>query len=616
MGKRKNESQKKSNKRASLRVALSNGYWVYKMLFKMSPGTMIVLIITTIVNSISPTISYYMFGRLIDKIAQIQFGGIDNVSDLIRNTDIPNYIMLYAGVLVANRFVSYIASYMDRKINHYYMQFFQLEIAGKISDLDVQRFEDPDTINTIKRAQDNTWKVYYFYKDSIKLFSRIITTIVTSTVIISIAPLLGLVTLLLSIPNMVIASLYMREVWNYLNETQEQRKKGWWLWGKLESTKQEEQYLTKANRFIYSIINEIWKTTFGTELDINKKNLRRESILLITVFLRYSLLPLYLISLVLTGNVSVGSFTFYLQQTVSLADNLDTVFSRIVGAWDITSYITFVRKAYSMKPAIKSGTIRLKGNNPPTIEFKDVWFKYPGSKSYVLKNVSFKIKPGDEIALVGENGAGKTTLIKLILRYYDCDKGEIFLNDIPIKDIKLADYHNLVGALFQEYKKYGEISVKENVFAGRPTSKLDSSKITKSLKLADAYTFVDKLPNKLNQVLDKSFEDGTNLSTGQWQKIALARMFYRDAPVLILDEPTAAIDANAEYRIFKRIFDTFKDKTVIIISHRFSTVRNAKKIYVLHDGRIVEEGSHKQLMAKKEGRYKKAFDLQAKGYTK
>ncbi len=242
-----------------------------------------------------------------------------------------------------------------------------------------------------------------------------------------------------------------------------------------------------------------------------------------------------------------------------------------------------------------------------------ILFKYPGSKNYVLKNINLTIKSGDEIALVGENGAGKTTLIKLILRIYDCQKGKILINDIPIEKLNLEEYHKLIGALFQEFDKFGELNVKQNIIAGNHTIPVDESNISNAVKLADAKEFIDKFPKKYYQVLNKAFTDGVNLSTGQWQKIALARMFYRNAPVLILDEPTASIDANAEYRIFKRIFETFKGKTLIIISHRFSTVRNAQKIYVIHEGEIVEDGSHDELI-KKNGRYKKAFDLQAKGY--
>ena len=229
-----------------------------------------------------------------------------------------------------------------------------------------------------------------------------------------------------------------------------------------------------------------------------------------------------------------------------------------------------------------------------------------------MKDFNLSIKNGEKIALVGENGAGKTTLIKLLLRFYDVTDGEILVNGINIKNINLEKWYSEIGALFQDFIKY-QFTFKENVYFGDQKQINNLELLKDAIKKSGADEYLKDLPNKFNQIIGKMFKDGIDLSGGQWQKLALARAFFKNAPILILDEPTSAIDAKAEYEIFQRVQELQKDKTVIIISHRFSTVRNADKILVLNEGAIIEEGSHETLM-KMKGLYAELFNIQAKGY--
>ena len=229
-----------------------------------------------------------------------------------------------------------------------------------------------------------------------------------------------------------------------------------------------------------------------------------------------------------------------------------------------------------------------------------------------MKNFNLIIGSGEKIALVGENGAGKSTLIKLILRFYDPTEGEILLNGVNIKEVNLNDWYKQIGALFQDFIKY-QFTFKENVIYGDVAKRNDLLAIKDAIQKAGADSYLKDLPKGIDQIVGKTFEDGIDLSGGQWQKLALARAFFRDAPILILDEPTSAIDAKAEYEIFQKVGELQKDKTVIIISHRFSTVRNADRILVLEGGKIIEEGNHEKLM-KKDGLYAELFNIQAQGY--
>ena len=229
-----------------------------------------------------------------------------------------------------------------------------------------------------------------------------------------------------------------------------------------------------------------------------------------------------------------------------------------------------------------------------------------------MHDFNLVIEKGEKVALVGENGAGKTTIIKLLLRFYDVTEGEILLNGVDIKEIDLETWHEMVGALFQDFIKY-QFTFEENVYFGDSKKNGDLEALKGAIKKSGADSYVEDLPKGINQTLGKMFEGGIDLSGGQWQKLALARAFLKDAPILILDEPTSAIDAKAEYEIFEKVQKLQKDKTVIIISHRFSTVRNADRILVLDEGKIIEEGDHKTLM-KKNGLYAELFNIQAQGY--
>jgi ABC-type multidrug transport system fused ATPase/permease subunit len=245
---------------------------------------------------------------------------------------------------------------------------------------------------------------------------------------------------------------------------------------------------------------------------------------------------------------------------------------------------------------------------------KNIHFSYPNSDKVVFKDFSLNIKSGEKVAIVGHNGAGKTTLVKLLCRIYQPTSGSIEINGQNLHGLKIDSWYKNIGVLFQEFNTYPQLTVKENIWIGNSSEPMDEVAVHLAAKSADALPFIEEYPNKFDQILSEKFKGGIRPSTGQWQKLAIARFFYRNAPLVIFDEPTASIDAISEYNIFNKIYSFFKDKTVIIISHRFSTVRNADRIIVLEHGEIIEEGTHNFLMSNN-GYYAKAFNLQARGYS-
>jgi ATP-binding cassette, subfamily B, bacterial len=314
------------------------------------------------------------------------------------------------------------------------------------------------------------------------------------------------------------------------------------------------------------------------------------------------------------GLISVGTTTFQIRSLDLFISNLNSVGSQFVGIQERCLRINEIKQVFDLKPIVTDGTIVFpKSETPPNIVLKNVSFAYPRAETNVIKNLNLEIKPGEKIAIVGENGAGKTTLVRILSRFYKVSEGEILLGGTNINDVAIESWYKNLGVLFQDYNTYAPLTLKENIHLGNSHEKLDEERMIEAANKANVNSFIGNFKDGYDQVLSAKFKGGTRPSTGQWQKIAIARFFYRNSPVVIFDEPTASIDAVSESEIFGQIYDFFKGKTVIIISHRFSTVRNADKIYVLDKGEIIESGSHDELMAHK-GKYHNAFTIQAEGY--
>ncbi len=269
---------------------------------------------------------------------------------------------------------------------------------------------------------------------------------------------------------------------------------------------------------------------------------------------------------------------------------------------------------FDMKSKIvnKENAVKPIWNQPPKIEFRNVTFKYPETNVDVLKNISFILEGGQKLAMVGLNGAGKTTLIKLLCRIYDPSEGVVLIEDMDLRDIDIEYWHSNLGVLFQDFTNY-QMTAREAIAVSRPDDPIDDEKVKWAADMSGAKDFIEELPKKYDHLLWKGFDDGVELSKGQYQRMAVARIFYRDALISILDEPTSAIDAVAEEKIFEVLESKMQGKTSILISHRFSTVKNADKIAIIEHGELKELGSHKELMAKK-GRYEELYSMQASRY--
>jgi len=316
----------------------------------------------------------------------------------------------------------------------------------------------------------------------------------------------------------------------------------------------------------------------------------------------------------LAGVLSVGDLTLMVGAFSRARTIMESLVSGLVGVSEQALFIKDLFDFFQTNPTILSPPNALPAPRPirDGFEFENVSFAYPGSEKWVLSNISFRFYPDEKIALVGENGAGKTTLVKLLARLYDPTAGRILLDGVDLREYAVDDLRHEIGIIFQDYMRY-DMLASENIGVGRIEELQNESRLKVSAEKSLAAGVVGALPKAYRQMLGRRFEGGVDLSTGQWQKIALARAYMRDAQILILDEPTASLDARAEFEVYQRFADLTAGKMAVLISHRFSTVRMADRILVLENGRIAEQGSHGQLVALG-GKYAELFELQAAGY--
>jgi len=445
---------------------------------------------------------------------------------------------------------------------------------------------------------------------------RILFTIASSTVIlIFFSPLLILIVTVTTVPALINNVVFGKRVWGIWDTKGDVRRDYYRSrWPLSDEKPLQEIRIFNIKNYLLDRAYNLFSDFQSTQRVIEIKRIKIKGVLDVVRNLGSILTIIILVSKALSRFITIGYFNFYLSSARMLQGGFTDLFDRLSRIYEDGLYMVDLYTFMDLKEKVVNGTEIISHSEAPLlIEFKNISFKYPGTDKNVLENFNLRIEPREKIAIVGENGAGKSTLIKLLMRFYDVNNGEIIVGGKNIKVVDREDWYKNVGVLFQEFNRY-HFDAKTNIGVGNVEFKDNQELIKRAAMESGADEFIEKYKNKYDQILDRAFDYGIDPSIGQWQRIALARVFFKDAPILILDEPTSAIDPKAEYEIFQRLFEFTKDKTVIIISHRFSTVRNATRILVMDDGKIIEEGSHEKLVNIIGGKYKTAFELQKKGY--
>jgi len=384
------------------------------------------------------------------------------------------------------------------------------------------------------------------------------------------------------------------------------------LGGSREAAKELKLFGLKD--FLIQRFTRLSDQIYDENVNLSRRRLIAGSLLSMIGTAGYYSAYVYVIWRTVSGELSIGTLTFLTGAIVQASSNIQQVFSTLSSIADQALFLTDLLAFFEMQPTIRSKDHALPAPRPITrgFEFRNVSFRYPGTSRMVLNGLSVTLRAGERVALVGENGEGKTTLVKLMTRLYDPVEGQVLLDGIDLREYNLEDLYREIGVIFQDFMRY-EMTARANIAVGQ-VSEIDNTALLRTAahkSMADQ--IIDRLPKDYEQMLGRRFETGVDLSGGEWQKVALARAYLRDAQVLILDEPTAALDARSEFEVFQRFAELTTGKTALFISHRFSTVRMAQRILVLENGRIAEDGSHDELFTLG-GRYAEMFEMQAASY--
>jgi ATP-binding cassette subfamily B protein len=579
--------------------------------WRVSPGLYVVQVVMTLVQGLLPLASAYLVGRVLGGIAEVIARPGTPVTPIVW------LLVALGGIQFVIGQTSYWSFYLDDIFGMQFDLHVQRSLFNKIHSLDQTYYEDQAFNNQLNKINQNIYAMRSLNRNFLMAGNSLVQLVSTAVALVAFEPGIALAITLALVPVLVVEVKTSVKQWRSWDERGTDWRLQWYLRNLLTDVvnlreiklyglkdylmKRWEHHLTKARQ---------------TQLGIERQAQRLRAATGIVELVVSVSLQIWLLLRVVARGAGLSSFVFYRQIMDNYANAGSGLVRNLHTMQENSLYVNDYFELLALEPrlAVAAGAYRLpESGRPPRIEFENVSFRYPGSDHDVLRNVALVLEPGEDLAIVGTNGAGKTTMIKLLLRLYDPSEGRILVDGHDLRGIDLAGWYRQIGALFQDFNRYASLSVKDNIVMGRVEQKAAKAALEQAAGQAGADAFIAEYPAGYEQILNRSYKNGIEPSGGQWQRIALARAFYRQANVLILDEPTSAIDAKGEFEVFERIAATQKHKTTIIISHRFSTVRNAHKIVVLEDGTITEQGSHDELVALG-GRYAELFELQAAGY--
>lgn len=578
--------------------------WVLRLQYQTTRVALFWGIFFNIYDGLTGIVNTYAAAKLITSVTEVAF---NNGS---ANT-VYFWLLVILGLEVLRSILQSFNSIIRRRADQ------MLELAAseryytKLYELSQEQFDDEEFNTIASRARDGLSQLWRVTNELTWSLSSLIGFTTAMLAIIFVAPLVGVLIAITVIPIAIIRARQNKSL-DKANKRAEPVERVAWRtrWYLLDPQFMPEVRLING----FKQLVRTWHSSMSKYNDIiyevERKNARFDAVSNLVGPIATFLANVYFFRLLVAGSIGLDKFIFLrgiLDQAatsaLSLALSIDQLHEISI---DFGNFNEF----YYTEPKIPSGSKEVK--RPLTIEFKNVSFKYPGSSSLALKNVSFKIVPGSRLALVGENGAGKTTLIKLLLRQYLPTEGEIIVNGVNIKDVEEDSYYKELSILSQIFLIINHLTIRDNLTIGIDRE-IKDQEIFSALDMVGIKDFVQKLPNGLSQRLDSSFKDGSSMSGGQIQRLGVARSLLRSGDIMILDEPTSAVDAKAEFSIFNNIYKQHADRTTLIVSHRFSTVRKADKVIVMDKGKIIEYGSHEELM-EHQGLYKEMFEIQAEGY--
>jgi len=592
--------------------ALKNVPPVLRIVWDSGPYVVALGLALRIVAANIPVATFYVSKLIVDTITNI----VTHKSTFGASA---THLWWLAGIefvlAITGNIAGRLIDYYDSVLADRYTRHVSIEVMRHASQLDLQAYEDPVFYDRLERARVQATDRLGMIQSMGRLFQQVLTTISLSAGIFFFSPWLLLLLVACLIPAFLGEShfAFLNYAKNF-RQTPAKRQLDYLrqVGGSKEAAK--ELKLFGLSGFLTERFTALSNGILDENLALFRRRLWAVSLLSLVSTGGYYGCYVWVIYETAIGVFTLGTLTFLTTSIINASNNISQVFSTLSSIADQALFLTDLLAFFEMHPSVTSKPNAVPAPRPIVagFEFQDVSFVYPGTERLILNHLNFRLEPGERIALIGQNGQGKTTIVKLITRLYDPTAGRVLLDGIDLRDYDVEDLCREIGVIFQDFMRY-EMTARENIAVGRIEYLPDLPKIEAAAEKSLADGVIERLAGRYNQMLGRRFEGGVDLSGGEWQKLALARAYLREAQVLILDEPTAALDARAEYEVFERFNELTESKMALFISHRFSTVRMAERIIVLENGAIAEEGSHESLVAHG-GRYAEMFELQASSY--
>ncbi|WP_201831813.1 ABC transporter ATP-binding protein [Microvirga zambiensis] len=593
---------------------------LFRLVWQASPALTASSLGLRLVRAVVPILMLYVGKLIIDEVvAQTQMASAGpTISDWVasgRLNLLGALVVLEAALAIAADLLGRASALVDSLLAERYSNFASVRLMARAAMLDLEQFESSDQQDRLDRARRQVTGRTTLLTLLFGQVQDVLTILSLAAGLAAYAPwLLGLIVLAL-LPAF-LGEVHFNAQGYRLNyfRTPERRQLDYirYLGSSVETAK--EIKLFGLNGFLVERFSRFAERMYGDNRQLAIRRAVWGGLFAALASLAYYLAYALVVWRTVRGDFSIGDLTFLAGSFLrlrSLLEDLLLGFSQVAGQ---ALYLDDLFSFFEIEPTIASQPNALPFPRPMRsgITFENVGFRYPDSAQWAVRHLNLTIRPGEVVALVGENGAGKTTIVKLIARLYDPTEGRILLDGRDLRDYDLTELRSEIGVIFQDFVRF-HFTAAENIGAGRIEASADRGRIRSAAERSLADPVIARLPKGYDQPLGKRFNEGADLSGGEWQKIAIARAYMREADVLILDEPTAALDARAEYEVFQRFRDLSRGKTAILISHRFSTVRMADRILVLENGQVAEAGAHEDLVASG-GRYAELFELQASGY--
>ena len=590
------------------------------MVWRASPGLLLITLTLRVIRAVLPVAALWFGKLIIDEVVRLSAlsDGPATLSGWATSSEI-TLLAIYVGaefaLAVLSDLLSRIGGLVDSLLSERLTMSSSIRLMEHAATLDLEDFEDAEFQDKLERARRQSSGRMPLLSQLMGQIQDVLTVVTFAGGLVVFNPWLIVLLLVALIPAFLGEAHFNAQTYTLdFRRTPERRELDYVRQTAASVETAKEVKIFGLNAFLIDRFRVLSQSFYAANRQIAQQRALWGAAFTSVGTVGYYLAYVWIIGSTLTGTLTIGDLTFLAGSFRRLRTLLEGLLASFSSTAAQALYLDDLFGFFEVTPEIQSPASPLPLPEPirQGFVFEDVGFRYPGADRWAVRHLSFSLQAGETLALVGENGAGKTTLVKLLTRLYDPDEGRITLDGRDLRDYDLDALRGAMGVIFQDFVRYN-LTAGDNIAVGRISARDDHARIERAASSSLADAVIDGLPQKYDQMIGKRFRNGVELSGGEWQKVAIARAYMRDAQVLVLDEPTAALDARSEFEVFQRFKELSAGKTAVLISHRFSSVRMADRILVLSGGRVEASGTHAELLAQK-GRYAELFELQAAGY--